>query len=61
MGMNDGQAKTFPRLADVFGFCTPEQVTDVAEKIVTTQRDYGDRADRKHARLKYTIEDRGLD
>ncbi|MED6314459.1 MAG: NADPH-dependent assimilatory sulfite reductase hemoprotein subunit [Verrucomicrobiota bacterium] len=61
MGMNHGQAKTFPRLADVFGFCTPEQVTDVAEKIVTTQRDYGDRTDRKHARLKYTIEDRGLD
>ena len=51
MGMNHGQAKTFPRLADVFGFCTPEQVTDVAEKIVTTQRDYGDRTDRKHARL----------
>ena len=61
MGMNHGQAKTFPRLADVLGFCTPEQVTDVAEKIVTTQRDYGDRTDRKHARLKYTIEDRGLD
>ena len=61
MGMNHGQAKTFPRLADVLGFCTPEQVTDVAEKIVTTQRDYGDRTDRKHARLKYTIEDAGLD
>ena len=33
----------------------------VAEQVVTVQRDYGDRADRKHARLKYTIEDRGLD
>ena len=61
MGMNHGQKKTFPRLADVLGFCTPEQAIDVAEKIVTTQRDYGDRVDRKHARLKYTIEDRGLD
>ena len=61
MGMNHGQVATFPRLADVIGFCTTEQVTDVAEKIVTTQRDYGDRTDRKHARLKYTIEDRGLD
>ena len=61
MGMSHGQEKTFPRLADVIGFCKPDQVTDVAEKIVTTQRDYGDRTDRKHARLKYTIEDRGLD
>ena len=61
MGMNHGQEKTFPRLADILGFCLPDQVTDVAEKIVTIQRDYGDRTDRKHARLKYTIEDRGLD
>ena len=61
MGMSHGQEKTFPRLADVLGFCMPDQVTDVAEKIVTTQRDYGDRTDRKHARLKYTIEDRGVD
>jgi sulfite reductase (NADPH) hemoprotein beta-component len=61
MGMSHGKETTFPRLADVFGFCTPEQVTDVAEKIVTTQRDYGDRVDRRHARLKYTIEDRGLE
>ena len=56
MGMNHGQAKTFPRLADVLGFCTPEQVTDVAEKIVTPQRDYGDRTARNHARLKYPSE-----
>ena len=61
MGMSHGQVKTFPRLADALGFCTPDKVTDVAEKIVTTQRDYGDRTDRKHARLKYTIEDRGLE
>ena len=61
MGMSHNQEKTFPRLADILGFCLPDQVTDVAEKIVTTQRDFGDRTDRKHARLKYTIEDRGLD
>ena len=61
MGMNHGQEKTFPRIADTLGFCTPQQVINVAEKIVTTQRDYGDRADRKHARLKYTIEDRGFE
>ena len=61
MGMSHGKEITYPRLADVLGFCTPDQVVDVAEKIVTTQRDYGDRADRTHARLKYTIEDRGLE
>jgi len=61
MGTHHNNAKTFPRLADVMGFCTPEQAVDVAEKVVTVQRDFGDRTDRKHARLKYTIEDRGID
>ncbi len=61
MGMTHGKEATFPRLADVMAFCTPEQAVDVAEKVVTVQRDYGDRSDRAHARLKYTIEDRGLD
>jgi len=61
MGMTHGNEATFPRLADVIGFCTPEQVVDVAEKVVLVQRDYGDRTERKHARLKYTIDDRGAD
>jgi len=61
MGMAHNKEATFPRLAQVLGFCTPEQAVDVAEKIVSVQRDYGDRTDRAHARLKYTIEDRGLD
>ena len=60
MGMTHGERQTFPRLADVMAFCTPEQAVDVAEKVVLVQRDFGDRSDRKHARLKYTIEDRGL-
>ncbi len=60
LGMSHNQAETFPRIADLLGFCTVDQVTDVAEKILTTQRDFGDRTDRKHARLKYTIEDRGI-
>jgi len=60
MGMSHNQAETFPRLADVLGYCTPDQAVDVAEKIVTVQRDYGDRTDRKHARFKYTVQDRGL-
>ena len=61
MGMTHNREATFPRLAQVLGFCTVDQAVDVAEKILSVQRDYGDRADRSHARLKYTIEDRGLD
>ncbi len=61
MGMSHGETATYPRLGDVLGFCRPEQVNAVAEAVVTTQRDFGDRTNRKHARLKYTIDDRGLD
>lgn len=61
MGMSHGDTKTYPQVAKIIGFCKPEQAVDVAEKIVTIQRDYGDRAVRKHARFKYTIDDRGLD
>jgi sulfite reductase (NADPH) hemoprotein beta-component len=61
MGMTHGEPETYPRTGDVIGFCTPENAVDVAEKVVTVQRDYGDRSNRKHARLKYTIDDMGLD
>jgi sulfite reductase (NADPH) hemoprotein beta-component len=60
MGMTHGDTKTFPRLGDVMGFCTPDQVIAVAEEVVKVQRDWGDRSNRAHARLKYTVEDRGL-
>lgn len=60
LGMSHNQLETYPRLAEVMGFCTAEQAVAVAEAVVTVQRDYGDRTDRKHARLKYTIADRGL-
>ncbi|WP_138493756.1 assimilatory sulfite reductase (NADPH) hemoprotein subunit [Paenibacillus pinistramenti] len=61
MGMTHGDSKTYPQVSKVIGFCTPEQMIDVAEKTVTIQRDYGDRSVRKHARFKYTIDDRGID
>jgi len=61
MGMTHGDPTTYPRLADVLGFCRPSQLLDVAEAVVTTQRDFGNRVNRKRARLKYTIEDRGID
>ncbi len=61
MGMTHGDKSTFPRLGDVLGFIDADDILAVAEAVVTTQRDFGDRTNRKHARLKYTIEDRGLD
>jgi len=61
MGMTHGDPATYPQVGKVIGFTPPERVVDVAEKVVTIQRDYGDRAVRKHARLKYTIDDRGID
>jgi sulfite reductase (NADPH) hemoprotein beta-component len=60
MGMSHNQIDTYPRLADLLGFCRPDQVVAVAEAIVTVQRDFGDRTERKHARFKYTVADRGL-
>ncbi len=61
LGMSHNQIETFPRIADVMGFCTVAQAVSVAEQVLTVQRDFGDRTDRKHARLKYTIADRGID
>src|SRR3546814_3457995 len=61
MGMTHGEPHTFPRTADLLGFCTTDRVLSVAEAVLTVQRDGGDRADRKQARLKYTIERHGLD
>jgi sulfite reductase (NADPH) hemoprotein beta-component len=60
LGMSHGNAETFPRLADLLGFIPPDKVNAIGEAVLTTQRDYGDRTNRKHARLKYTIEDRGI-
>ena len=61
LGMSHNQIETYPRLADVMAFCTVDQAVAVAEAVVKVQRDFGDRTDRKHARLKYTIDDQGLD
>ena len=61
MGMTHGEPDTYPRTADVMGFCATREVIAIAEAVVTVQRDWGDRSNRRHARLKYTIEDRGLD
>ncbi|HOX57671.1 MAG TPA: NADPH-dependent assimilatory sulfite reductase hemoprotein subunit [Candidatus Paceibacterota bacterium] len=60
MGRSHGNEQTFPRLADVIGFLPPDKVVDVAGAVLTIHRDFGDRANRKHARLKYVLEDRGV-
>lgn len=61
MGMSHGNAETYPRMASVLGFVTPEHAEAVAKALVTIHRDYGDRTNRKHARLKYVVEERGAD
>ena len=61
LGMTHGKTATFPRVADVIGFCRPEQAVQVSEEVVKIQRDFGNRSDRRNARLKYTIEARGVD
>jgi sulfite reductase (NADPH) hemoprotein beta-component len=60
MGASHNDPETFPRLADTLGQIAPEHVQAVAIAVLTTQRDFGNREVRKRARLKYTIEDRGL-
>jgi sulfite reductase (NADPH) hemoprotein beta-component len=61
LGRTDQAPQTYPRLADVIGFVSTEEVIATIDAVMAVQRDYGDRADRSHARFKYTIDDKGLD
>lgn len=61
MGATHGEPETYPRVGDVIGYCPSAQLVETAEAVLTTQRDFGNRSNRKRARLKYTIDDRGLD
>ncbi|MCL6570071.1 MAG: assimilatory sulfite reductase (NADPH) hemoprotein subunit [Bacillus sp. (in: Bacteria)] len=61
MGMTHGDNATYPQLAKVIGFCKPEQIYAVAEKVIMIQRDYGNRTVRKNARFKYTVDRLGLE
>ncbi|MEH1834055.1 MAG: sulfite reductase, ferredoxin dependent [Nostoc sp.] len=61
LGRTHGKEETFARLADPIGYVAKDDVYDVVKAIVATQRDYGDRTDRRHARLKYLINDWGVD
>jgi len=61
MGRSHGNTVTYPRLADVIGFLDTGHVVEVAKAVLTIHRDFGDRTDRKHARLKYVVAERGVE
>lgn len=61
LGMTHGNDSTYPRAADYLGWVKATSLIPVAEAIVTAHRDFGDRTDRKHARLKYVIAEKGVD
>lgn len=61
LGTTPSAKKTFPALAKRLGFVKPEDACRIAEAIVKTQRDHGNRSDRKTARMKYLIADKGLE
>ncbi|MDE1193213.1 MAG: NADPH-dependent assimilatory sulfite reductase hemoprotein subunit [Arachidicoccus sp.] len=61
MGATHGNSATYPRLASMFGFVKKEDVEKVVYEIVTVQRDFGNREDRKFSRLKYTLDRLGVE
>ncbi len=61
LGRTHGKTTTYPRLADQLGSVPPERLLEAVRAIVLVQRDWGDRTDRRHARLKYLIAERGLE
>lgn len=61
LGRTHNKEETFARLADPIGYVAKADVYDLLKAIVATQRDYGDRANRRHARMKYLIHDWGVD
>ncbi len=61
MGQTHNKAETFARLASPLGYTPAERVVEVVEKIVLVQRDFGDRQNRRHARLKYLVHEWGID
>ncbi|MCU0771024.1 MAG: NADPH-dependent assimilatory sulfite reductase hemoprotein subunit [Verrucomicrobia bacterium] len=61
LGRSHGNEATYPRLADVIGYFPADRVVDVAKAVLTIHRDFGDRTDRKHARLKYVVAEKGVE
>ena len=61
LGRTANKPDTWPAVAKPLGFVAPEHVVAAARAVVSVQRDYGNRTDRRHARLKYLLHDRGVD
>ncbi|WP_436966715.1 NADPH-dependent assimilatory sulfite reductase hemoprotein subunit [Staphylococcus xylosus] len=61
MGMKHGDTATYPQVGRLIGYFPKEEVVDVCEKILTVQRDYGNREVRTNARFKYTVDRLGVD
>jgi len=61
LGRTANKPDTWPAVARPLGFVGADQVVEVARAVVMVQRDYGNRTDRRHARLKYLLHDRGVD
>ncbi|MDJ0534080.1 MAG: sulfite reductase, ferredoxin dependent [Xenococcaceae cyanobacterium MO_207.B15] len=60
LGRTHNKEETFARMSDEIGFVAKEDIYELLKAIVATQRDYGDRAQRRHARMKYLINDWGV-
>lgn len=61
MGMKHGNTKTYPQVGRLLGYFPKEEAIDVCEKLLTIQRDHGNREDRTNARFKYTVDRLGVD
>ncbi|WP_420897138.1 assimilatory sulfite reductase (NADPH) hemoprotein subunit [Mammaliicoccus sciuri] len=61
MGMTHGDTKTYPQVGRLLGYFPKEEAVDVCEKVLTIQRDHGNRENRKNARFKYTVDRLGVD
>ena len=59
-GMTHNNPRTYPRIASAVGFIGPDQLWDATVAVIALQRDHGDRGNRRRARLKYVVDDRGL-
>ena len=61
LGRTHNKEETFARMADAIGYVEKDDIYDAVKAIVATQRDYGDRVNRRHARMKYLIHDWGVE
>ncbi len=61
LGLTHNRADTYPRLATPLCFVSPDQLIAIVDAVIKVQRDHGGRSDRRRARLKYLVDDRGID